>query len=71
VEIATRLLNAEGRVLKGEKMSRQHPAVNQQQQAMRLVKQLLGEFGLSPSSRSKVVASDPATEDPRSKKFIG
>jgi phage terminase small subunit len=59
--------NAEGRVIvvdvfardSGEKVGTRktiHPAVRLQREAFRLVKQFLGEFGLSPSSRTRITA---------------
>lgn len=64
LEEATRTVDKEGRVCvqpivnkKGERIGERlkpHPAVQQQRDAMRTVKQFLAEFGLSPASRSQV-----------------
>jgi P27 family predicted phage terminase small subunit len=62
---ATRTLDTEGRIIEvevfardsGEKVGTRktiHPAVRLQREAFRLVKQFLGEFGLSPSSRTRL-----------------
>lgn len=66
----TKVVVAKGTKI-GERL-KSHPAVAQQQQAMRLVKQFLGEFGLSPSSRSRVAsdAGEAPTADPRGAKFF-
>jgi len=64
---ATNMIDAEGRVIvvdvfardSGEKVGTRktiHPAVRLQREAFRLVKQFLGEFGLSPSSRTRLTA---------------
>lgn len=62
--------------LKGQRIGarlKTHPAVTQQREAFRIVKQFLAEFGLSPSSRSGVSGqgSDAGTVDPRGSKFFG
>jgi P27 family predicted phage terminase small subunit len=64
LEDATRVLEEKGRdcvwpILDkdGDKIGeriRSHPAVQRQRDAMQRVKQFLGEFGLSPSSRTRV-----------------
>jgi P27 family predicted phage terminase small subunit len=74
---ASRLLNREGRIITVEVFARDsgikvgtrktvHPAVKLQREAFRLVKQFLGEFGLTPASRSNLKAppADDANEDP-------
>lgn len=64
LEEATRTLDKEGRVCAlpildkqgvkiGEKL-KSHPAVQQQRDAARLVKQFISEFGLTPASRTRV-----------------
>lgn len=64
LEEATRTLDKEGRVCVwpildkqgakiGEKL-KSHPAVQQQRDAARLVKQFISEFGLTPASRTRV-----------------
>lgn len=64
LEESTRVLDTEGRVCRwpildkqgvqiGEKL-KSHPAVQQQRDAARLVKQFISEFGLTPASRTRV-----------------
>jgi P27 family predicted phage terminase small subunit len=72
---ATGDLQLKPKILKGQQIGERlktHPAVTQQREAMRLVKQFLAEFGLSPSSRSRVAGdSGPApAADPRGAKFF-
>jgi P27 family predicted phage terminase small subunit len=81
MEIATDTLDREGRVCSwpifdkdgvrvGEKL-RSHPAVQQQRDAARLVKQFIGEFGLTPASRTRVQgATNGESQDPRAEKFF-
>lgn len=62
--------------LKGQRIGERlktHPAVTQQRESLRLVKQFLAEFGLSPSSRSGVSGQGPEAPpaDPRGAKFFG
>lgn len=64
LEEATKTLEKEGRVCVwpvvnkiGEKIGERlkaHPAVQQQRDAMRCIKQFISEFGLTPASRSRV-----------------
>jgi P27 family predicted phage terminase small subunit len=73
---ASRLLNSEGRIItvdvfareSGEKVGTRrvvHPAVRLQREAFRIIKQFLGEFGLTPASRTRL-KSPPVgdAEDP-------
>lgn len=67
----TKLIALKGQVI-GERL-KTHPAVTQQREAFRLVKQFLAEFGLSPSSRSGVSGQghEAPPADPRGAKFFG
>jgi P27 family predicted phage terminase small subunit len=56
--------------LQGGRMVRSHPAVQQLADAWRRVRLALGEFGLTPSSRSKVAAGGEEDEDPL-EEFLG
>jgi P27 family predicted phage terminase small subunit len=48
----------------GAVMVRKHPAVAIKNEALRLMRGYLGEFGLSPSARTKVGVSHPRTRPP-------
>ncbi len=84
--IATRMLNAEGRVLrvpvmgtvrrrnaetgKTERVTEQtgtelvaHPAVKLQRSALAALRSMLGDFGLSPSTRARLNVTPPAEVD--------
>jgi len=72
LQIATRLLEKEGRIVEvdvfgkdgavtGSK-SQLHPAVKLQRDAFGRVKQFLAEFGLTPASRARLNAPGPAKE---------
>ena len=67
VEITTALIEDSGRIYLSKvvrdeagsiiaQQQKSHPAVAQRNEAMRHAHSLLGEFGLSPASRSKVTA---------------
>ncbi len=68
--IATQLLSKEGRVVFSDIISRSgeyvgtkqalHPAVRMQRDAFARVKQFIGEFGLTPASRTKVRGEKPS-----------
>lgn len=79
---ATQILEDEGRVLEvdvfnkaGEvsgSVKKLHPAVKLQRDAFARVKQFLGEFGLSPSSRTRLqTPGPPDDEDPLEKLLRG
>lgn len=85
LEEATRTLDREGRVCVwpvtdkngnkiGEKL-KGHPAVQQQRDAARLVKQFISEFGLTPASRTRVHGATGEEEGSdrakRDKRFFG
>jgi P27 family predicted phage terminase small subunit len=74
---ATKLINEQGRVVEEPILDRTyeptgyirkklHPAVKLQRDAFARVKQFLGEFGLSPSSRARLQmpTDGPAQDDP-------
>lgn len=50
-------------VLHGEKGSYMNPILSVKASAMKQMKAFLTEFGMTPSSRSRVKATPPATED--------
>ena len=72
LEIATKLLDKEGRVVEQERYDRTgapvggiikaHPAVKLQRDAFTRVKQFLVEFGLSPASRPKLAGMSKSDE---------
>ncbi len=69
VEEATRIIEKEGRILKRKSSGAMytHPAVAIQYAAFKVMKGFLQEFGLSPSSRSRVKGSgSPVDVDPLS-----
>jgi P27 family predicted phage terminase small subunit len=63
---ATETLTAEGRTRTAEKngYSYPHPAVSQQRTALKLVKDLGAQLGLSPSSRSALHIQPAGEDDP-------
>ncbi|MCU6671159.1 phage terminase small subunit P27 family [Enterobacteriaceae bacterium H4N4] len=48
----------------GEKMVKAHPAAVMKSDAWKRIRAMLGEFGMTPASRSKVGAKVPAEADP-------
>lgn len=48
----------------GDKMMRRNPAVGVRADAAKRLVSLMGEFGLTPSSRSKLIAGEGGVEDP-------
>jgi len=59
-------INAQGGV-----MHRPHPAVAVMQDADRRIKAWVAEFGLSPSARTRVQASDGAAQDDPAESYFG
>ncbi|UEM13681.1 phage terminase small subunit P27 family [Bradyrhizobium barranii subsp. barranii] len=53
----------------GDKMHRVHPAVAQKNDADRRIRAWLAEFGMTPSSRSRVKANGEEADDPTQKYF--
>ncbi len=51
----------------GEKMRRQNPDVAIANEAMKLMKGFLSEFGMTPATRSKVIIKEQEEEDPMEK----
>ncbi|MCL1629225.1 phage terminase small subunit P27 family [Roseibaca sp. V10] len=65
IEILTAVLEDGGRSYETENgMRRAVPEVAMRNEALRHTQSLLGEFGLSPSTRAKVTESAPAEENP-------
>jgi P27 family predicted phage terminase small subunit len=74
IEACSEIIAREGRTYTtlsttGQQVAKAHPAVNQRSEAMRHLQSLLSEFGLTPSSISKVgvVAGEEKEKDPWSK----
>ena len=57
-------MTQEVKTKQGGVMIRQNPAVGMRADAARRLVAMMGEFGLTPSSRSKLIAGDPDAGDP-------